>query len=99
MLRFQLVSRRFRSFGEGQLHRLTDAEKIWGKLRVEEEFLPIQNVNVHVRFPQKRCLKSVTLPWRGVAASGTIRSGWVEVRFLKFSAMNSFIWIWPDEPP
>jgi hypothetical protein len=91
------VSRRFRSFGERQLHWLADAEKVWGKLRVSEEFLPLQNVNVRVGFPQNHCVKSVTLPWRAVAASGTIRSGWVEVRFLKFSSMNSFIWIWPDE--
>jgi hypothetical protein len=71
------VSRRFRSFGEPHLHWLADAEKIWKKL-LQEEFLPIQNVNVHVRFPQKRSMKSVTLPWSGAAASGTMRRGWVE---------------------
>ncbi len=80
MLRFQLVSRRFRSFGGRHLHWLADAEKIWGKLLVQEEFLPIQNVNVRIRFSRKPSVKSVTLPWSGAAASGTIRSGWVEVK-------------------
>ena len=74
------MSRRFRSFGEQHLHWLADAENIWGKLRVWEEFLPIRNVNVRIRFSQKGWVKSVTLPWSGVAASGTIRSGWVEVK-------------------
>jgi hypothetical protein len=74
------VSRRFRSFGERHLHLLADAEKIWRKVPVQEEFLPIQNVNVHVRFPQKRCVKSVTLLSSGVSASGTRRSGWAEVK-------------------
>jgi hypothetical protein len=59
---------------------LADAEKIWKNLLVPEEFLPIQNVNVHVRFPQKRSMKSVTLPWSGAADSGTTRKDWVDVK-------------------
>lgn len=61
------------------LHLLANTGNIWKKLLVQEEFLPIKNVQVRLRLPQGRTTKSVTLMWSGHSPSWNVRAGWVEL--------------------
>jgi hypothetical protein len=86
------VSRRSRSFGERQLHLLADAEKIWKRLLVQEAFLPIQNVNVHVRFPPEafRKICAAAMEWR--RGLGTMRRGSVEEKVPEALICAGILW-------
>ena len=60
------------------LHLLADTGNKTKKLRIREEFLPVENVKARIRVPEGRRVKSVTL-LRSGAQIGTVRAGWVEV--------------------
>jgi hypothetical protein len=59
------------------LHLLVDTGNIWKKRLVEETFLPIENVQVRIRIPVGRQVRSVTLMWSKADAHWTAEDGWV----------------------
>ena len=61
------------------LHLLANTGDIWKKLLVQEHFLPVKNVQVRVRLPENRRVKSVTLMWSGKQAAWRVESGWVKL--------------------
>lgn len=61
------------------LHLLADTGNICKKPLVQEEFLPIDDVRVRLRLPEKRTVKSVALLWSGATAPWKAENGWVEV--------------------
>ena len=65
------------------LHLLADTGNKTKKLRIREEFLPVENVNVRIRIPDGRKVKSVSLLRAGSVASRTRTSGWIEVTVPK----------------
>jgi hypothetical protein len=66
------------------LHLLADTGNKTKKLRIREEFLPVENVNVRIRIPQGRSVKSVSL-LRDGGSVGTRAGtpGWIEVTVPK----------------
>jgi len=65
------------------LHLLADTGNKTKKLRIREEFLPVENVNVRIRIPDGRKVKSVSLLRAGSVASRARTSGWIEVTVPK----------------
>jgi hypothetical protein len=65
------------------LHLLADTGNKTKKLRIREEFLPVENVKVRIRIPEGRSVKSVSLlrSAAGVPAHGV--SSWIEVAVPK----------------
>ncbi|MGH9448785.1 MAG: hypothetical protein ACRD3O_24175, partial [Terriglobia bacterium] len=61
------------------LHLLANTGNIWKKLLVQEEFLPVKNVRVRLRLPERRTAKSVTLMWSGNTMPWSVREGWIEL--------------------
>jgi hypothetical protein len=61
------------------LHLLADNGNIWKKRLVEETFLPLENVQVRVRIPEGRQVRSVSLMWSNSAAPWTVKDGWVDL--------------------
>jgi len=61
------------------LHLLVDRGSIWKKLLVQETFLPMTNLKVRIRLPDKRRVKAVSLLWEGGKATWQEGGGWVEV--------------------
>ncbi len=61
------------------LHLIANTGSIWKKLLVQEEFLPLPNVQVRLRLPQGRTAKSVTLMWSRATPAWKVRDGWVEL--------------------
>jgi hypothetical protein len=65
------------------LHLLADTGNKTKKLRIREEFLPVENVNVRVRIPDGRKVKSVSLLRAGAVSSRARTPGWIEVTVPK----------------
>jgi hypothetical protein len=61
------------------LHLLVDTGNIWKKRLVEETFLPVENVQVRIRIPVGRQVRSVTLMWSKADAHWTVEDGWVDL--------------------
>jgi glycosyl hydrolase family 42 (putative beta-galactosidase)/putative glycosyl hydrolase-like family 6 (GHL6) protein len=61
------------------LHLLVDRGSIWKKQLVQETFLPMTNLKVRIRLPEKRRVRGVSLLWEGGNATWQERGGWVEV--------------------
>jgi hypothetical protein len=61
------------------LHLLVDRGSIWKKLLVQETFLPMTNLEVRIRLPEKRRVKGVSLLWEQVDVPWQESGGWVEV--------------------
>jgi hypothetical protein len=61
------------------LHLLVDRGSIWKKLLVQETFLPMTNLKVRIRLPEKRRVKGVSLLWGGGEATWQERGGWIDV--------------------
>ncbi len=61
------------------LHLVADTGNKTKKLRIREEFLPIDNVKVRVRVPAGRSVRAVSLMRAGTRLSPDARAGWVEV--------------------
>jgi hypothetical protein len=61
------------------LHLVADTGNKTKKLRIREEFLPIDNVKVRVRVPAGRSVRAVYLMRAGTRLSPDARAGWVEV--------------------
>ena len=61
------------------LHLIANTGNIWKKLLVQEEFLPLPNVEVCLRLPEGRTAKSVALLWSRATPSWKVRDGWVEL--------------------
>jgi hypothetical protein len=55
------------------LDLLANSGNIWKKLLVQDHFLPVKNVQVRVRLPENRRVKSVTLMWSGKQAAWRLR--------------------------
>ena len=61
------------------LHLVANTGNIWKKFLVQEEYLPLPNVQVRLRLPKGRTAKSVALLWSGTTPSWKVRDGWVEL--------------------
>jgi hypothetical protein len=61
------------------LHLLVDRGSIWKKLLAQETFLPMTNLKVRIRLPEKRRAKGVSLLWEEGNVTWQERGGWVEV--------------------
>ena len=61
------------------LHLIANTGNIWKKLLVQEEFLPLPDVQVRLRLPSGRIAKSVGLMWSGAKPSWKALDGWVEL--------------------
>jgi hypothetical protein len=61
------------------LHLIANTGNIWKKHLVQEEFLPLPNVQVRLRLPKGRTAKSVALLWSRTTPSWKTRDGWVEL--------------------
>lgn len=61
------------------LHLVANTGNICKKLLVQEEYLPLPNVQVRLRLPRARTAKSVALLWSGAAPPWHVREGWVEL--------------------
>jgi hypothetical protein len=62
------------------LHLVANTGNICKKLLVQEEYLPLPNVQVRLRLPKGRTAKSVALLWSGTAPAWQVREGWVELK-------------------
>jgi hypothetical protein len=65
------------------LHLVANTGSIWKKILVQEEFLPLPDVQVRLRLPEGRTAKSVALLWSGATPSWKVRNGWVELTVPK----------------
>jgi hypothetical protein len=61
------------------LHLLADTGNKTKKLRIREEFLPVDNVNVKIRVPDGRTVKSASLLRSGAGLPARAAAGWLEV--------------------
>ena len=61
------------------LHLIADTGNKTKKLRIREEFLPIENVAARIRLPEGRQPRAVSLLRAGTALPHVLRDGWVEV--------------------
>jgi hypothetical protein len=61
------------------LHLVADTGNKTKKLRIREEFLPVENIKVRVRVPEGRTVRAVSLMRAGTRFAATARAGWVEV--------------------
>jgi hypothetical protein len=61
------------------LHLVVDRGSIWKKPLAQETFLPMTNLKVRIRLPEKRRVKGVSLLWEEGNVSWQERGGWVEV--------------------
>jgi hypothetical protein len=61
------------------LHLVADTGNKTKKLRIREEFLPVENVKVRVRVPNGRSVRAVSLLRAGTKFPATVRAGWVEL--------------------
>ena len=61
------------------LHLIADTGNKTKKLRIREEFLPIENVAAAVRVPDGRKVRSVSLLRSGAKRPHTLNGGWAEV--------------------
>ena len=61
------------------LHLLADTGNKTKKLRIREEFLPVENVKVRVRVPEGREVASVSLLRAGAGLQARAAGGWIEV--------------------
>jgi hypothetical protein len=61
------------------LHLLADTGNKTKRLRIREEFLPVENVKVRIRVPNARTVKSVSLLRTGAALPARAASQWTEV--------------------
>jgi len=61
------------------LHLLADTGNKTKKLRIREEFLPVENVKVRVRVPEGRKVASVSLLRAGAGPPARAAGGWIEV--------------------
>jgi hypothetical protein len=61
------------------LHLLADTGNKTKKLRIREEFLPVENVNLRIRIPEGRTVKQVSLLRAGSVGSRARTPGWIEV--------------------
>ncbi|HTA79675.1 MAG TPA: alpha-amylase family protein [Terracidiphilus sp.] len=59
------------------LHLMADTGNIWKKRLVEETFLPVENVRVRIRIPERRQVRSIRLMWSNAEAQWTAKDGWV----------------------
>ena len=66
-------------FGVFLLHLLADTGNKTNKLRIREDFLPVENVKVRVRVPEGRSVRSVSLLRGGAGLQSRVAGGWVEV--------------------
>jgi hypothetical protein len=65
------------------LHLLADTGNKTKKLRIREEFLPVENISVRIRIPEARNVKSVSLLRSGAGLPARPVSGWVTVTVPK----------------
>jgi hypothetical protein len=65
------------------LHLIANTGNIWKKILVQEEFLPLPNVQVRLRVPKGRTAKSVTLLWSRATPVWKVQDGWVELTVPK----------------
>jgi hypothetical protein len=65
------------------LHLLADTGNKTKKLRIREEFLPVENVKVRIRVPEGRTVKSLSLLRSGANLSARAVSGWLDVTVPK----------------
>jgi hypothetical protein len=61
------------------LHLVADTGNKTKKLRMREEFLPVDDVKVRVRVPDGRSVRGVSLMRAGTKLAPTARAGWIEV--------------------
>ena len=61
------------------LHLLADTGNKTKKLRIREEFLPVENVKVRIRIPEGRPVKSVSLLRAGAPLPSRVANGWLDV--------------------
>ncbi len=61
------------------LHLVADTGNKTKKLRIREEFLPVDNIKVRVRIPGGRTVRAVSLMRAGTKFPTTGTAGWVEV--------------------
>jgi hypothetical protein len=61
------------------LHLLADTGNKTKKLRIREEFLPVENVNLRIRIPEARTVKQVSLLRSGVGLPARPASNWIAV--------------------
>ncbi len=61
------------------LHLIADTGNKTKKLRIREEFLPIENIAARIRIPAGRTVRAVSLLRAGTTLPHKVASGWVEV--------------------
>jgi hypothetical protein len=61
------------------LHLVADTGNKTKKLRIREEFLPVDNINVRVRIPAGRSVRAVSLMRAGTKFPAAATAGWVEL--------------------
>jgi hypothetical protein len=61
------------------LHLLADTGNKTKKLRIREEFLPVENIKARIRVPEGRKVRSVSLLRGGDLSTRARTSGWIEV--------------------
>ena len=61
------------------LHLMADTGNIWKKRLVEETFLPVDNVHVRLRVPERKQVRGVSLAWSRSDAAWKVHEGWVEL--------------------
>jgi hypothetical protein len=61
------------------LHLVADTGNKTKKLRIREEFLPVDNIKVRIRVPTGRTVRAVSLMRAGQPLPPNVRAGWVEV--------------------
>jgi hypothetical protein len=61
------------------LHALADTGNKTKKLRIREEFTPMENVKARIRVPQGRTVRSVSLLRAGTKLNAAARGGWLDV--------------------
>src|SRR5581483_4474611 len=61
------------------LHLLVDTGNKTKKLRIREEFSPMENVKARVRVPAGRSVRGVSLLRAGTKLNTTATSGWIDV--------------------
>ena len=61
------------------LHLLADTGNKTKKLRIREEFIPVENIKARIRVPEGRKVKSVSLLRGGDLSTRARTPGWIEV--------------------
>ncbi len=65
------------------LHLLADTGNKNKHLRSREEFLPVQNVNLRIRVPQGKTVRSVSLLRAGTELKADVNGGWIDATVPK----------------